>query len=385
MFGIIILMISGTVFFIDYILKFLPIIMSDMIMEKFSLNILQMSWFISMYMYPYSFMQLFVGLITDKLGLYISSLMSLFLCMVGTLLMASEISFAYLMIGRILIGIGASFCIANGAKITTEMIEPQYRNLAFGAFVSFGILGGVSGFSIASQIIEYISLRSFLIYLFLILFSIFIIMSILLRNYHKNSVSKPVMPIKTIMTNIMNDKFINLSLFSAITFSALIVISSWGKEFLQEYHGINLTQSQNAISIMLFGSVIGSTILGYISSFFTNYRLILSLFSIVNISLLSILCIFKLSYFTLLMILSIFGIISSIAVVAISLAREKLHDDMSGTASSISNFINTICEAIFVNITGLLIYYIGSEYNIITIFIALSLFLISILFANRNI
>lgn len=385
MFGIIVLTISGIVFFLDYILKFLPIVMSDMIMEKFSLNILQMSWLISMYMYPYSIMQLFVGFITDKLGLYISSLISLFLCMIGTLFMASEISFAYLMIGRILIGIGSSFCIANGAKITTEMIDPRYRNLAFGAFVSFGILGGVSGFSIASQIIEYISLRSFLIYLFFILLGIFITMSILLKNYHKNNISKPSMPINMIIKNIMNSKFINLSLFSAITFSALIVISSWGKEFIQEYHGINLTQSQNAISIMLFGSVIGSTVLGYISSFFNNYRLILSLFSIINIFLLLSLCIFQYSYFILLIILSIFGVMSSIAVVAISLARAQVHDDMSGTASSISNFINTMCEAVFVNITGLLIYYIGSEYNIITMFIAVALFFISILFANCNI
>lgn len=365
----IIICISSIVFFLDYILKYLPVSAKSMIIQQFSLDNAQFGWFLATYAYPYSVMQIFVGIIVDTKGVYYTSLLSTGLCTLGALIMSHHHSFGFLILGRFIIGIGASFCISNGYKLVSVYIQKKYQTLIANIFVSFGLSGAIFGINLTSYLITIFSWP-------VILCSISLICAIILftqhyiMNDHKyiaRSTSKEIkIPITTSLKYACNTNFIRKSIFSGLIFSVAILLSMWSNEFLAIQNNISIEQANYTLSVMLTGFIISNPLSGYFVVYFNeqkHHNLMMYFSCFIFLILMYILITYHLSYHMLMYIMFSIGLLHGPSMVAFSLAKNALPVHMSGSAAGFTNFINTILEAISISLVGMIPKYMHYPMN----------------------
>lgn len=115
-----------------------PGLAADMALTADRLGLLAAAYFLA-----FSAMQLPVGLLLDRFGPRRSAAALMTIGLAGALVFATAPSYALLVLGQVLIGIGTAAALTGGIVICTRWFPPQRAATMTGLMLGFGNLGGL--------------------------------------------------------------------------------------------------------------------------------------------------------------------------------------------------------------------------------------------------
>lgn len=388
-------------FFIDYVLRVSPSILTPTLMQHFNTNAFTIGSFSAFFYYAYIGMQIPVGILVDRYGPTRLLIMSALICALSTFMFAGMNNISAGLLSRFLMGFGASFAFVGTLKLVSVWFNSSQFAFLAGLTQSMGMLGAMVGQGPMGQIYQTFGWRNTLYGLAVLFLFLTLLMAIFFKdkalknpredeqshengNYNqlpnaKDSLDPTQIKIwdsfKIIFTNpqnLLNCLFIGLLYAPSACFG-----EQWGASFLSLSQGISIEAAGQETGIMFIGLAIGCPILGFFSDKIQRRLLVMRVSALICFILLSVVIYGKyfsgdsnLSPTLYTLILFIYGFFNSGIVVSYALASEISPRRLTGVALGITNMASVIIGALMIPIVGFLLDYLwsGNSLNGLRIF-----------------
>lgn len=247
----------------QYILRVMPNIMLDEIMQRFDISTATFGQFSGVYYLGYSLMHLPVGIMLDRYGP--KKIMSL--CILLTVIGLTPLLFAehwiYPIFGRLLIGIGSSAAILGLFKIIRMTFSEERFSRMLSLSVTIGLIGAIYGGGPVQTLLDSIGYQSVIVWvgfagLLLALATYWIVPDVAYQP--QGSVFSNIREV------ISNRRVIGCSLFAGLMVGPLEGFADvWGTSFLKSVYGFDGTVAASLPSLIFVGMCFGSPVLNFIS------------------------------------------------------------------------------------------------------------------------
>src|SRR5690348_3965634 len=247
----------------QYVLRVMPNIMMDDIMQRFHIDATVFGQFSGIYYLGYSLMHLPIGIMLDRFGPRKVMTVCILLPVVGLLPLIFSENWYYPLVGRALIGVGSSAAILGTFKIIRMTFKEQYFSRMLSLSVMIGLIGAVYGGGPVSYMAQTMGYK--------VVIEIFIVIGLLLAavtyfivpdekpTHHSSVLSN----IKTVFTN---KKVIIFCCFAGLMLGPLEGFSDvWGSGFLKQVYGLTPSTASYLPSMIFIGMCFGSPILSLIA------------------------------------------------------------------------------------------------------------------------
>ncbi len=349
-------------YFYETILEVIPAtfvrgMMSSFNIDGYHVGILDMAYFIT-----YAIMQIPGGMMLDSFGARRLMTLAATACFTGLLIFATAHGFALALLGRLIIGFGASFGLMGAMYLVSKWLPRQ--NLAFylGLTIMIGLSGGLLQHPLRIMVND-MGWRSALFFLAIIAAYFAVLMWLFLRDKplpsHKLINTDQADPFKPSTQRI--NTFVSLwhsckevlgqfSNWPIAVYGGLMYIPTgtlgtlWGIEFFKAYYNNAATIDVAEINAMLFlGWIVGSPIVGWLSDRLQRRKPIIIVGAIG-----ALLCLLLMTYLTTLSITTMFivmfalGLFSSCSGLTFAMASEINPAGSTGTAIGFVNMLAII-------------------------------------------
>lgn len=331
----------------EYFLRVSPSVMTSELISSFGVNAAAIGVLSAFYFYTYSPMQIPVGLLMDRFGARKLLTFSTFICGVGSLLFAIAPGIWLADMGRLLIGIGASFAFVGLIYVSSVWFPAKHTALLIALGNSFGMLGAIGGEDVLSFMVNFIGWRaamSILAFIGLLLSLItYMAMKREPKGMHKHG--PPKQTTKGVIRNLKEvarnkNSWIN-GIISLMFYSTMTAFASlWAIPFIVEYYGISKETASFAVSMNFIGWLVGGPLIGYFSDKIASRR-----YFILAAAFLSLLIIGSIIYLPplplplLFFVFFLIGLTSSAQLLTFTIAIEINDPKARGISASFTNFL----------------------------------------------
>ena len=352
-------------YFLVYFHRLSLSVVADDLVKEFETTAGAMGLLGSLYFYGYALMQLPAGLLSDSLGPRRTVTFSLLFAAAGSLLFGSAPNLWVAFLGRALVGLGVSMVFIPTMKILSQWFLP--REFAFMA----GLLNGVGGVGVlaATFFLALMAGRlgwrlSFLLIGLGTLGLVFGVWRVVRDRPEEGP--RPAeaeaggvrIPLLAGMRRVAMEKsfwpvavwfFFNCGIFFG--FGGL-----WAGPYLMHVYGLTKTQTGAVLSLIAWGMIFGSPLLGLISDrWVQSRRRVLTACSAVLTAELALLCLFPagLSTVALCAVFFVFSVSSSAIVsVAFTATKELFPVEIAGTSTGMVNLFPFLGGAVYMPLLG---------------------------------
>ena len=336
----------------QYILRVMPNIMLNDIMQQFHIDTAVFGQFSGVYYIGYSLMHIPIGIMLDHYGPKKVMSGCILLTVIGLLPLVFAEHWAYPIIGRILIGMGSSAAILGVFKIIrmsfSEKLFP--RMLSFSVMI--GLLGAIYGGGPVSYMCDTLGYKTVVEIFIALGIALAALTYFIVPNLEKTANSTVLSELKEILTN----KRVIITCISAGLMAGPMegFVDAWGKSFLKQTYGLDNLTSSSLISIIFISMCFGAPVLTFIADK-TNY-----IGTIIGSGIAMSLCFLALilTHLTNNSIIAIFVIIgtcSAYQILAIYKASTYVSETVAGLTTAIANMIIMIFGYAFHSIIGLVV------------------------------
>jgi len=258
-------------FFYQYILRVSPGVMVNELRIDFSLNAEQFSYFGAFYLYAYSLLQIPVGILVDKIGVKKTVILSIFICLFGTGLIASTSNLYLAYLSRILMGVGSACAFMCTLKIVADFLPAGKRGLLNGATLTLGVIGAlVAGkpLSIAMDLFgwRYALLLTLIVGIGVLLLAVFFLKTPSASIQISNTPEEKVSILQVIKEITSTPMVIIYAILAVGLYTPLSVIADlWGVAYLMAKYGFARGDAAEISMTMYIGLCVGSLLLPWLS------------------------------------------------------------------------------------------------------------------------
>lgn len=247
----------------QYILRVMPNIMLNDIMQQFNMDAVVFGQFSGIYYIGYSLMHLPIGILLDRFGPRKVMTICILLTVIGLMPIIYAKNWMYPIVGRALIGIGSSAAILGTFKIIRMLFaEARFtRMLSFS--VTIGLVGAIYGGGPLSYMCNAWGYKTVVqifaaIGVLLACITYFIVPDI--KSNHKTTV------ISDIKAVFINGKVLLLCFSAGMMVGPLEGFADvWGSAFLKQVYGFDATTANYLPSMIFIGMCFGAPILSLIA------------------------------------------------------------------------------------------------------------------------
>jgi predicted MFS family arabinose efflux permease len=362
----------------QYILRVMPNIMLNDIMQQFNIDAAIFGQFSGVYYMGYSLMHIPIGIFLDRYGPRKVMSICILLTVIGLLPIVYSEQWIYPLIGRILIGIGSSAAILGTFKIIRITFKEKHFSRMLSFTVMIGLMGAIYGGAPVSYLCDQFGYQV-VVQIFgvmglgLAAMTFFIVPE--MESPHETSV---MADIKEVLSN---SKVIWICICSGLMVGPLEGFADvWGGEFFKQVYGYDAGTATKLPSVIFLGMGFGAPVLNYIAEKTQQY-----FWTIIGSGITMALIFFTLlsgglSQSLIAASFFIVGVCSSYQVLAIYKASTYVRDHVAGLTTAVANMIIMSFGYAFHTIIGLVVNYSGDlglskayEYGIVTIPIALTM------------
>lgn len=332
---------SAVLFYMyQFLLRVSPSVMMDDLMRDFQIDASGFGALSALAMYCYSITQIPLGILSDLFGARKTILLSLILCILGTLVFAHSKLLVTAQLGRILLGTGSAAAFLCVNKITREWLPPEKTATFLGLILTAGTIGALNGGAPLAVLNSSYGWRQTLVWLSMIGGFIFFLNFLILKETPLKSKEKYV-PVQ--FWHLMRNS--QCWIYATVAFgsylSIVVFADLWGTSFLCQLHPIDKTTASLSVSWIYIGLCIGSPTLAWITQIFRKRKLIITLSILMLLVFLSTLIFFckeiELSYIKYLFFL--IGFFSGVEMLCFAGAFDATSTSAAGT---VTGFINTV-------------------------------------------
>lgn len=362
----------------QYILRVMPNIMLNDIMQQFHIDAATFGQFSGVYYIGYSLMHLPIGIMLDRFGP--RKIMTA--CVLLTVIGLSPLIFAdhwiYPIIGRFLIGLGSSAAILGVFKIIRMTFKEERFPRMLSLSVMIGLIGAIYGGGPVNYMCTVFGYQM-VIYLLAAMGVVLAMTTYWIIPESKNPAQGTA--IANIKEVFSNTKVIWSCLFAGLMVGPLEGFADvWGTAFLKQVCGLESTIAASLPSMIFIGMCFGSPILSYIAEKVGSYLL-----TIIGAGMAMVVGFFFLltsptssSFLTVNFL--VIGICCAYQILAIYMASTYVREQVAGLTTAVANMIIMIFGYAFHTIIGTIVDAMGGPatsqalfYGIIVIPVALCL------------
>ena len=356
-------------YFFDNLLNVAPSAMKTELMLEFNSTAAALGALSSCYLWAYGLMQIPVGLLIDKYGPRRLLTVASISCALGSFVFGSATTLGMAMLGRVLIGFGASFAVVGCTKIASIWFSPRRFALFVGLMVTVGMLGSAFGLSAVIPYVENIGWRNTMYHAAIISFVVSILLWFNVKDklpgrtwigdaVAKRNVFKDILEVTSCSQAWIASIYAGLMFVPTLAFGAL-----WGTPYLVEAHGYSRADAGSLASLIFVGWACGGPIYGWFSDYIGKRNLPMAIANVTTLIItVSIIYLENVSASTMGALMFLLGFFSSGFIIAFAVMREKNRPELSGTAVGFINTLNTFGGAFFQFLIGVILDMVSSGY-----------------------
>ncbi|MCS7281384.1 MAG: MFS transporter [Desulfobacterota bacterium] len=345
-----------------------PAVISSTLIEELKIEAEDLGILGGAFFYSFALCQVPMGLFLDRVGP--RKVMSFLIALggLGSFVFAASSKFEFLLLGRILLGIGMSASLMGSLKVFVLSFPSDRFATYSGLLLSFGTIGNILASSPLAYMNVFIGWRlTFVIFGILTCFISFLLFHTLKdaeKQKREISESKPK-PLEAVTSIIKNLSFWQVAALAFSRYGTFVAIQGlWFGPYLINVKGFNPVLAGNIIMMLSFGTIIGSAFAGYISDRILKSpkKTVLIGVSFYALSLLFFVGVVKIeSAFAFFVIFWLVGFFNSFGILLYPHIKGLFPSEISGTVMSSVNFFTMAGGAFFMQVMGSIIELFGKE------------------------
>ncbi len=337
----------------QYILRVMPNIMMNDILQQFNIDTATFGQFSGIYYIGYSLLHLPIGIMLDRYGPKKVMPICIALTVVGMLPMIISDFWLYPIIGRLFIGIGSSAAILGTFKI----IRLTFKEEQFTRMLSFSVMIGLIGAIYGGGPLNYLSATMGYKMVTVLLMGIGIALSFITYFIVPNIETQENLPtLSDIKQVLISPKVITICLLAGLMVGPLEGFADvWGNEFLKIVYGFESGIAANLTSAIFIGMCFGAPVLSFIAEKSKSiFATIIGSAIIMSISFILLLT-GKLTVITIGTMFAIVGVCCAYQIIAIYKASTYVSENRVGLTTALANMIIMIFGYVFHSMIGWMI------------------------------
>ena len=341
----------------QYVLRVMPNIMINDIMDRFHIDTAILGQFSGVYYIGYSLMHLPIGIMLDRYGPRKIMTFCVLLSVTGLLPLIFSEHWAYPLVGRVLMGMGSSAAILGTFKIIRMTFEEHQFSRMLSFSVMIGLIGAIYGgapVAYLTQLFGYQEVVQWIAMIGLILAVVTYGLLPDLNHPHQDSVWSDVKEV------LSNQKVIWTCVFAGLMVGPIEGFADvWGTEFLKRVYHIETDTAAQLPSLIFIGMCFGAPVLSLFADKTRKYLMtITGAGAVMSVSFFVLIA----GWFSDWMIRADFilvGICCSYQILAIYKASTYVREGVAGLTTAVANMIIMSFGYAFHSLIGFIIQAMG--------------------------
>ncbi|MBA2654669.1 MAG: MFS transporter [Gammaproteobacteria bacterium] len=343
---------------LTYFLRVSPSVMKKDLLTHFKITATEFGSLSSAYYNAYTPMQLFVGVIVDRLGARKVLVSACLICMVGLSIFIHAETLQLAKTGRFLIGFGSAFAYITVLKLVALWLPPNRFATAAGLTSAFGMSAGIFSQIYLASFVEKVGYKSALSTGLTAGLILSVILFLVVRDRPKAQRAEAKLPgnqltlaqtLRGLGYVLMKKEtwvigFVGLLLY----LPASAFLDLWGIPYLETAYHVTSEKAAMMIFFVYFGWILAGPLIGALSDKIRLRCLPLLVTSIFS-TIFSAMAFYipNLPFPLLYTLLFLFGVTCGSHPLVFSLSREKNPEQISGTATATTNFFIMLGGVLF--------------------------------------
>lgn len=360
----------------QYILRVMPNIMMEDIKMRFNVDSGIFGQFSGAYYIGYCLAHLPIGIMLDRYTAKVVMPLCILLAAIGNLAIVFGDHWIYPVVGRMLIGVGASAAILGAFKIIRASFQEKYFTSMLSFTVTIGLLGAVYGGVPVAYLSSVFGYDSIICGLTFFGMGLAILSYCCIPSMEKSSHSSVIGDVVHVLTN---KKVMMISFFAALMVGPMEGFAdAWGSQFLKRVYALDSDVAGYVVSMIYIGMCF-APVLSRIAEKTGQYILTIAGAGIAMFSVFGALVSGVLSFSIMIPSFFLVGLCCAYQILAIYKASSYVDESRVGLATAIVNMIIMSFGYVFHTVIGVLIQYLGESnldsWNYSIAFIPICLFI----------
>ena len=354
-------MIASVFYAYQYILRVMPNIMLDDIMQQFHIGAAGVGQFSGVYYIGYALMQVPIGMMLDRFGSRKIMSGCILLSVVGLLPLIFAEHWIYPVVGRVFIGVGSSAAILGLFKIIRmSFSETQFPRM-LSISVTIGLIGAIYGGGPVSFMRDTLGYQAVV----QILAATGVILALatywMVPDVKSTQKSSVLADLKEVITN---RKIIGLCLFAGLMVGPLEGFADvWGTAFLKQAYGFEGTLAASLPSMIYIGMCFGGPLLSFFADKAGGYLATIFAAGIAMAVCFSSLLFTQLPSTALSLNFILVGMCCAYQILAIYKASTYAREHVAGLTTAVANMIIMIFGYAFHTLIGSVVNALGGPHS----------------------
>ena len=334
---------AGLFFFYEFFQLNLFDVINQSLRDEFKIDATELSWMSSTYLWGDLIFLIPAGLILDRYSARLVTLITMLLCVIGTICFALTTSFFWASVFHSIVGVGNAFCFLCCVVLVSRWFMPRRQALVIGSVITMAFLGGMMAHTPLAYLNNNYGWRNALLIDGAIGAFIFLWIYIFVKDSPEDKQSHTTKPHATpsFTKAIVNPQnWLSGFYTSCLNLPILVICALWGASYLQVVHQLSQIAASNVVSLIFIGSIIGCPLVGWLSDKSGHRKPLMIAGAIATlIVLIPLLIDIKLSVNALSIIFFMLGFITSTQVITYPLIAESNCPSNIGASTAIASVI----------------------------------------------
>lgn len=296
------------------------------------------------YLYAYVLMLFPAGVILDRFSVRKVILFTMSLCIISTLLFAFSASYGQAQACRFLTGLGAAFTFLAAIRLSTRWFSPRKMAFVIGCVVTMAMLGGSLAQTPLTLIADSFGWRHMLMIDTLFGIALLGVIWLFVRDHPSAEHAQQDKPAKHLGLLAAIGQVMKTAqnwwagLYTCLMNLPILLLGAvWGGLYLTQADHLTRTQASLVNSMLFFGAIIGSPLIGWLSDHLGKRCLPMKYGAVISFVLVLLLIyVPHLVWSELMLMFLLLGIITSTQVLSYPLVAESNCSSVVGTAEGLS-------------------------------------------------
>jgi sugar phosphate permease len=272
-----VLLVPPTIYLLSNFHRVAPAVVAADLMKAFAITAASLGTLAAIYPYVFAVMALIAGSLVETLGPRLTLTSGAAAMAAGTVLFGLAPVFGVAVVGRLLIGLGASVILIAWLSLAAAWYEPQRFATISGWTQTVGNLGALTASSPLALAVEAIGWRSTFVVVGAVTFLPALAALLLVRDRPEQAPGRPdpgprrVAPalgdvLSSIPAIFANSRSWPPVIAAAFVYATLIsLLGLWGVPYLMQIYGLGRVAAANTLAWLAIGIVVGSPLIGWLS------------------------------------------------------------------------------------------------------------------------
>lgn len=313
------------------------------IMQDFKVQADKMAYLSSVY-YLSTVLFLFVaGIVLDRFSIKKTLLITMFLCVVSTFVLAYAHSFYLALLCRFITGIGSAFCFLGPVRLASRWFPPKRMAFVTGAIVTMAMVGGMLAQYPLTKLVVYVGWRQAVQDVGMLGVIILVIMFFGIKEKPTAAIKKMGEPINILAaakSAYLNSQYLRAAFYASLMNMAIAVFGAMmGTLYLEQRLSISAEQAAMVNGMLFLGAIIGSPLIGWISDKIGLRVLPMKMGVLASLLVLLAVLYLPVSLSTMMCLFFLLGLFTSAQVISYALVAESSSPAMTATALSVISIV----------------------------------------------